>query len=143
MASAATSDAGAARAYETHRAVSRILAAHASLASSHVAAGHVEYWALDVRLFDCTLRSLLTCDPRLAGANKNGGHNLLCSGLSSDAAGRWQPTRLHYHRNPHFRPSIENVSSSSTILTMSFRLVVAAYKRSHFVILFSQQLKLF
>ena len=31
MASAATSDAGAARAYESHRAVSRILAAHASL----------------------------------------------------------------------------------------------------------------
>ena len=31
LASAATSDAGAARAYETHRAVSRILAAHATL----------------------------------------------------------------------------------------------------------------
>ena len=77
------------------------------LASSpHVAASHVEYWALDVRLFDCTLRSLLTCDPRLAGADENGGDDLLCSGLSNNAAARRQIARLHHRRNSHFRPSI-------------------------------------
>ena len=89
--------------------------------ASHVATNLVGCCARVVRLFDCTHRSLLTCNSRLAGTDKNGGDDLLCARLPSGAATCRQTARLHHRRNPHFRPSIENVSCSYIICCRCFQ----------------------
>ena len=121
LASAATSDVGAARAYETHRAVSRILAAHAtlplfmslpvtlniSLSLCGFSIAHIVPYFHATLVWLEPIKSAVTicCVPAYRAAPAT------CR----------QTARLHHRRNPHFRPSIENVSCSYIICCRCFQ----------------------